>query len=123
MEKMRAGELLHIVNEKKKYNNYDLEESLRVLQMVEDRIQQELISTHENPENIEIGKIDEDSMLTAAGPYIDIYIHYLMAMMDKDNEEYDRYNNNMALFNEAYNDYCTWYNRNYMPISKGKFQV
>lgn len=123
MERMRAGELLHIVNEKKKYNNYDLEESLRVLQMVEDRIQEELINTHENPEEFEVGKIDEDSLLIAAGPHIDIYIHYLMAMMDKDNEEFDRYNNNMALFNEAYNNYEKWYNRTYMPLSKGKFRV
>ena len=44
-------------------------------------------------------------------------------MMDKDNEEYDRYNNNMALFNEAYNNFEKWYNRTYMPLSKGKFRV
>ena len=39
------------------------------------------------------------------------------------NNEYDKYNNHMALFNNAYAEYEAHYNRNNMPISHGNYKL
>ncbi|MFR6561688.1 MAG: hypothetical protein ACLUR5_06635 [Eubacterium ventriosum] len=61
--------------------------------------------------------------LYAEQPYSDMYIHYIMAQIDKYNEEYDRYSNHMALFNEDYSEYENQYHRTHMPIQHGTFSV
>ena len=43
------------------------------------------------------------------GPYDKAYDDYLMAMIDKYNQEMDGYNNNLGFYNGGIKEYATWY--------------
>ena len=122
MKRIKASDVIAEVDYLKQ-NDYDYKDKLEWLQDVEDRIQIEVLDTHENPDDIQIGKISEETLLTAAVPHTDIYKYYLSAQIDKNNEEFDRYNNNMALYNEAYEEFKRWWHNVYMPISRGNFKI
>lgn len=98
-------------------NSYDRQDKERWIQDVERKIELEIINTHEDP----ISKNKEE--LYVGKPYSDMYIHYIMAQIDKYNEEYDRYSNHMALFNEDYSEFENQYHRTHMPIQHGTFSV
>ena len=46
-----------------------------------------------------------DAPLLAQPPYDAMYIHYLSAQMDYHSEEFDRYNNAMAMFSAVFDDF------------------
>lgn len=50
-------------------------------------------------------------------PWDEVYVYYLYAQMDQRLGEIERYNNDAALFNAAWNDAVTWYNRTHMPLN------
>ncbi len=122
MEKIKASDIIAEVDHLK-INNYQFSKKLEWLQDVEDRIQMEIIDTHENPEGIKTGKMDEDTLLIAAGPYADIYRHYLTAQINKSNEEYDRYNNEITLYYDAYETFQRMWHNTHMPVNKGNFKM
>ncbi len=72
-------------------NTYDRKDKERWIKELEKRIEIEIISIHESPQEV------EENKLYAPEPYADIYVHYLEMQMDKSNGEYDRYSNHMAL--------------------------
>jgi hypothetical protein len=54
-------------------------------------------------------------------PHDRIYYLYLIAMMDYANEEYDKYANDYAVYNEALDEFAKWWQRNYRySYSEGK---
>ena len=61
---------------------------------------------------------DRDTVLLAEPPHDVMYRQYLMAQIDLANQEYARYNNTSGLFNTMYRDFCAWYTRNHMPVSR-----
>lgn len=122
MERIKAADLIAEVDHSKN-NDYDSEDKLRWIQDVEDRIIQEIINTHDNPDNLEAQKVTEEYFLIASGAYADVYRYYLKAQIDKDNEEYDRYNNNMTLYNGAYEMFKLMWHNTHIPVSKGNFKV
>ena len=52
-----------------------------------------------------------------------LYVYYLCAQIDMQNQEFDLYQNNAALYNKAYSDYASYYNRKIMPASEAKFNA
>ena len=48
-------------------------------------------------------------------PHEDIYDFWLRAKIDFANDEMDRYQNTMALYNEAYTNFVCWFVSNYEP--------
>lgn len=54
---------------------------------------------------------DADMPLLVAAPYDDLYILYVMAMIDFHNREYNDYNNTMLMFQERLEQYKVWYIR------------
>lgn len=62
-------------------------------------------------------------MLLAPEPYSQLYVYYLCAQIDMQNQEFDLYQNNAALYNKAYSDYASYYNRKIMPASEAKFNA
>lgn len=48
---------------------------------------------------------------------------YLCAQIDMQNQEFDLYQNNAALYNKAYSDYASYYNRKIMPVSGARFNA
>lgn len=64
---------------------------------------------HHVPESMNLGditKVDEKALPT-----------------DMQNQEFDLYRNNAALYNKAYSDYASYYNRKIMPASEAKFNA
>lgn len=56
-------------------------------------------------------------------PYEDIYVTYLVAMIDHCNGEGELYVNDMAVFDNKYSLALGWWIRNNRPASKGNWRV
>ena len=106
-----------------KPNNYSPEDKVRWLSNLDGVIKKEIIDTHEGAEDVEFngydGETSQETVLLVPAPYDDIYIKWLEAQVDYHNGEYGKYANSMTMYNAAYTAFERYYNRNYMPISKG----
>lgn len=122
MQKKTVAEIINEIDYFKS-NSFDHKDKVTWIQAIEERIQKEIIDTHENPEEIQVGVLKDDSYLVAQGMHTDIYKHYVAAQIDKYNEEFDRYNNDMALFNGAYQSFELLWHNTHMPIYKGQFKL
>ena len=98
-------------------NAFSEEDKLQWLKQIEEKIYKEIVLTHEDA--VEMTDFDDDTNeLIAVSPYDSLYINYLIAQINKYNNETVRYNNAMIIFNEEYQEYANYYNRTKMPISK-----
>ena len=52
-----------------------------------------------------------DTELLVKAPYDDIYLYYLSMQIDLANQEYDRYNNSLLLFTDAFGQFARAYHR------------
>lgn len=135
---MRIDEVLAKVD-KIKPNQYDDAIKIDWLSQLDGKIMEEVIKTHELPlvevETVdnETGEVfseyvvmdttfngyDEYSMSTeliVKGSYADIYESYLYAMIDISNNETDRIQNSLQIFNTRYQQFENWYNRKHKPL-------
>jgi hypothetical protein len=111
-----------------KPNQYTFAEKVAWISDVDGRIYRDLITKHENPEKKTWdGPYDEDSssalVLLAYEPYTDLYIYYMMAMIDQYNGEYTRYSNDMEQFNNSYQAFADDYIRNNKSVMEHKFRL
>ena len=60
---------------------------------------------------------DSNAELLIGKPYEKVYYSYLMAMIAMANGEYDRYQNEIALFNSFYTSFCKWFADHYDPAT------
>lgn len=58
---------------------------------------------------------DAERELLIPEQFTDAYEHYLYAKIDNAQNEIDRYNNDMTMFQSAWNAYAGWYRRHHMP--------
>lgn len=108
---MKVKEIIAIVDDLKP-NKFDDYTKLKWLSDIEKTIIDEVINTHET-ETAAIEEItDLEKELHADR---EVYIHYLFAQIDYNYFEFERYNNDIAKFNEAYSRYASSYNRHNMP--------
>lgn len=63
---------------------------------------------------------DPETELLAAFPYDEMYTWWLASKIDWQNLEIDKYNNDRALFNNAYDTYSDWYTRTHMPKQRAR---
>lgn len=92
---------------------------VRWLSVLEGKIIDEIILTHELAERIEFNGYtinDMDTELIVPNTYADVYIYYLEAMIDQTHNEGARFNSSMQMFNSAWQDYANYYNRNNKPL-------
>lgn len=75
--------------------------------------------TLEAPYTVEEG----DQVLLVPFPYDQIYIYWLAAKIDHANQEFDRYNNNMALFNSYHDAFCASYARAHASTDTGQILI
>lgn len=105
-----------------KPNGYEQLFKIQWLSQLDGRVKQDIIDTHEGGEDVSFSGYDADTSLSTQllipKPYDDVYRYWLEAQIDYANGEYAKYNNSMAMFNEAYSAYERYYNRTHMP--KGK---
>ena len=104
-----------------KPNQIPDEIKVRWLSVLEGKIIDEIILTHEFAEIVEFNGYslsDMDTVLIVPDTYADVYIYYLEAMIDQTNNEGARYASSMQMFNSAWQDFANYYNRNNKPLGK-----
>ena len=107
-----------------KPNRYSQTEKIYWLSVLDGTVKAEIIDTHEGGEEVAFSGYNENTVLTTEllipAPYDDVYIRYLEMQIDYANGEYAKYNNSMILYNTAYAAYERYYNREHMPVSRGR---
>lgn len=61
---------------------------------------------------------DEGTELIMPSPYDMLYVYWLMAKIDHMNQEIDKFNNDRALFDNAYAQASDWWTRTHRPVQK-----
>lgn len=97
------------------------ETMVKWLSSLDGKLWLEVISQYENPypNTIPVYTLDDieedvDRELLISAPYDQIYIDYLLMRIDLENDDYERYNNRAVLFNEQYQAYVNYYNREHI---------
>lgn len=102
-------------------NDYSPEQKLHWLATLDGKIYREVIKTHEDafiPYPGEYTTGNEELIVTE--PYgEDVYYYYLQAMIAAENNETQRYNKRMTMFNSAYQGWTNYYNRTHRPARAG----
>lgn len=115
---MTINEVITQVDELKP-NQISDDIKVRWISVLEGKIIDEIILTHELSEIVEFNGYtinDMDTELLVPDTYADVYIYYIEAMIDETNNESARYASSMQMFNSAWQDYANYYNRNNKPI-------
>lgn len=115
---MTINEVITEVNDLRP-NVYPNDIKIRWISILEGKIIDEILRTHQHEGEIEFNGYTADDLeteLKVPDTYADIYKYYVIAMMDANNQEAARYASSMALFNAAYKDFANYYNRNNRPI-------
>lgn len=121
-----------------KPNKVETEAKIAWLSKLDGIVWREIILTHECPPDMVDQTADDDTQqgdgfagydmttdpgteLLVKAPYDeDLYFFYLAGQVDIVNMETQKYANDHALFNAAYNTFQNAYNRKYMPLQKVK---
>ena len=96
---------------------------IRYLSEIEGMIHEEILMRHAHTEEQETRPVydtesDPGTELLAPSPYDMVYVYWMMSRIDQLNQEMDKYNNDRALFENAYQMAADWINRTKMPISR-----
>jgi hypothetical protein len=116
---MIVFEAIEKVKERKP-NAYDDHTLLEWLNEIEARVQRELMDTA--PEGIFTYSIEQDMEreLLLPKPYDVVYLHYVIAMIEFNQHEYEAYNNTVDLANSVFLDAQKYYNQVYGPRKRLK---
>jgi hypothetical protein len=109
-----------------KHNTFTQGEKVEWLNRLDGLVKTQIIDTHEGAEEVEFSGYSErenmETELLVPAPYDDVYMRWLEAQIDYYNGEIARYNNSMAMYQAAFDDYERFYNRTHMPIGiKNKY--
>lgn len=106
-----------------KSNTYSQEDKIDWLSRLDMMVKTQIVDTHEGAENVTFtgydGDTDLHTVLLVPAPYDEVYLRWLEAQIDYHNDEIDRYNGAITMFNTAYEGYEKYYNRTHMPVSYG----
>lgn len=105
--------------DKRKPNTLSKSEKIRLLSYLDGKIKLEIIDTHEGGKAFQPYTEDTpmNTELLVPFPWDDLYIKYLICEIDLHAGDIERYNNGVAVYNEAYEAFTAWYNRTHMPRS------
>ena len=99
------------------------------LQEIDQLIYEEILLKHEHTQEQEVmPEYDTDTPdgteLLVPDPYSMLYVYWLMSKIDLLNMEMDKYNNDRALFENAYDTMSDWWTRTKMPVRRtGEFRL
>lgn len=115
---MKIGEVIERVGQLRQ-NRYDRKEKIQWLSRLDWRVKHEIIDTHQGAEQVAFTGYDEntsmDTELLVPAPYDEMYEHYLTAQIEYADQQEDRHNNAIDLFDQVWNRFAAWYNRTHMP--------
>lgn len=118
---MTIREVLETVD-RLKVNTYRTEDKIDWLSILDGLIYNEVFRTHEGCPVMEFNGYevsDQDVELLVPEPYAyDIYLHYLEARIDQENEEIVKYNQSISLYNAAYLRFQDFWNRTHRYVPR-----
>lgn len=107
-----------------KFNTIGQDQKLAWLSKLDGMVKSQIIDTHEGGEDVPFSGYDDNTdlhtVLLVGSPYDSIYLRWLEAQIDYMNDEIKKYNISITLFNTEYEAFAAWYNRNHMPVSRGR---
>ena len=115
--------------DKLKPNLMDTATKIAFLNQIENIIWDELVMAHEHEETEEVqpdydAQTSTSTELIVPVPYDMVYVYWLMAQMDHQNMEYEKYNNDYAMFTNMYDNLSNWWIRHKRPIPvTGGFRI
>ena len=117
---MNIQEALDMADQMKP-NMMPRETKIRFLSELDGIIYEELVMKHEHTAAEAVkpaydNDTDDGTELIMPAPYDMIYAYWLMSKIDLLNMEMDKYNNDRALFDNAYGTASDWWTRERMPI-------
>ena len=104
-----------------KLNTYSVSDKIRWLNDLDGKIKALVIDTHEGGSDIVFEGYSEENLkaeLLVSSPFENIYLRWLEAQIDYENNEIAKYNNSISRYNEIYTAFENYYNRNHMPLTK-----
>ena len=117
--------IVEILNEIKKMRPdcaIDNQDALKLFNIVDKRVHDEVIATHDMPEQDYVhSSVDEEALIP--DEHSGIYILYVFTHYDLVRSETRRYENDSIAYNAAWSHYSDYINRTYMPKQKGKIKV
>jgi len=117
---MTIADVINRVNALKP-SGFTQKQKIEWLENIEGQIYWEIVVPNENPKGIKFdgfpSDVDTAHELIAPKPYDEVYVLYLQAQIDLGNQETQKYNNSMTLFNSAYSALRSWWKRTHMPVS------
>lgn len=106
-------------------NPYSTRQKLVWLSRAEAMVK-EIVDAHEGGENVLFSGFDDqtpkETGLIMPEPYDECYVHYLQAQIYYANEEIDRYNRAITMFNALFDGFKSFYKKNHTPKSSGRFR-
>lgn len=101
--------VIEAINEAKKLrpSTCDMQTFIRWINSIEGRIYEDILKK----DFTTITKAELEKKLKCDCPHDEIYIYYLCCMIDFYNQEYDKYANDTALFENAYEAFSKKYKR------------
>ena len=109
-----------IINRADEMRNNDISQSLQIrwLSELDELIFEELVLTHEGALPREFPYKSDTDILIAPDRFRDMYELYLCAKVDYCQNETERFENDNALFERAFNMFKYWYHENHLPLIK-----
>ena len=92
-------------------------EKIRMVNTVEGRIYIDILSKYEGEEPVFIpfAEGQEERELVVPVPFTDVYVFYLISMVDFYNGDSNKYNDSMILYNDAWENYAAHYLQTHTP--------
>ena len=107
---MTIQDVLNEIDELKP-NQYKSGTKIGWISKLDKKIHNDIISRigYDGPEPDYTRNTDTDTVLLAPDAYSDLYVHYVISMMEMGDGEIERYANSSAMFNTLYDSFIGWY--------------
>lgn len=112
----KIGEIISRVDEMRP-NAFSAEQKMRWIASLDGRIAADvMLMSIEDIRQLEYKYPDDlESEPLVTFPHDDLYDMWLAAMIDMENGEFNRYQNDMVLYNEYYDNFVLWFISTYEP--------
>lgn len=105
------------------FNTFSRADKVMWLSRLDTEVKKTIIDTHAGAEMVSFSgytdKTPEDTELLIPEPYDDVYLKYMEAQIHYYNGENGKFNTAMLMYNAAFSDFESYYNRTHMPLSRG----
>ena len=106
------------------FNTYSQEDKVEWLSRLDTMVKQQIIDHYEGADDVIFNGYTADTpmdtQLLVPAPYDEMYLRWLEAQIHYHNGEYDKYNNAIIMFNTDFEAYSAFYNRNNLPLIRGR---